>query len=110
MAAPRVTGTAPAHARSAASGRTSWPTGWPATARYAAIAALAALPVAALAAVGWALRLSTLTRFVSDTILVGFKAGAGISVAVTQLPGAFRVAGGGDHFFERLGAHAPGAA
>src|SRR5512144_2479640 len=53
--------------------------------RFARIAALVALLVAVLAAVAWALRLSTLTSFVSDTILVGFKAGAGISIAVTQL-------------------------
>src|SRR5262249_33988927 len=70
--------------------------------RFAQVASLVALLVAALAAVGWALRLSTLTSFVSDTILLGFKAGAGISIAVTQLPSALGVRGGGDHFFERL--------
>jgi len=71
-------------------------------ARAAQIAALVALLVAALATIAWALRLSTLTSFVSDTILVGFKAGAGLSIAVTQLPGAVGVAGGGDGFFGRL--------
>jgi len=70
--------------------------------RFAEIASLTALLVAALAATAWALRLSTLTSFVSDTILVGFKAGAGISIAMTQLPSAFGVPGGGDHFFERV--------
>ncbi len=70
--------------------------------RFAQIASLAALMVAALAMVAWALRLSTLTSFVSDTILVGFKAGAGISIAVTQIPSALGIAGGGDHFFERI--------
>src|SRR5206468_6690797 len=39
--------------------------------RFAEIASLTALLVAALAATAWALRLSTLTSFVSDTILVG---------------------------------------
>ena len=71
-------------------------------ARYAAVAALVALLVAVLAVVAWALRLSTLTSFVSDTILVGFKAGAGLSIAMTQLPSALGIAGGGDHFFERV--------
>ena len=71
-------------------------------ARFAQIAALVALLVAALAFVGWLLRLSTLTSFVSDTILLGFKAGAGISIAVTQLPSAFGVPGGGEHFFGRI--------
>jgi len=70
--------------------------------RLASVASLVALLVAVLAAVAWALRLSTLTSFVSDTILVGFKAGAGISIAVTQLPSAFGVPGGGDHFLERV--------
>jgi high affinity sulfate transporter 1 len=70
--------------------------------RFAQVASLVALLVAALAVVAWVLRLSTLTSFVSDTILVGFKAGAGISIAVTQIPSALGVAGGGDHFFERI--------
>ncbi len=71
-------------------------------ARWAAIAALVALLVSLLALVAWALRLSTLTSFVSDTILVGFKAGAGISIAATQLPSALGIPGGGDHFLGRL--------
>jgi SulP family sulfate permease len=70
--------------------------------RFAEIAALVAFLVAALAILAWALRLSTLTSFVSDTILLGFKAGAGLSIAMTQLPSAFGVPGGGDHFFERI--------
>jgi high affinity sulfate transporter 1 len=70
--------------------------------RYAQIASLVALLVAGLALVAFALRLSTLTSFISDTILVGFKAGAGLSIATTQLPNALGVAGGGDHFVERL--------
>jgi high affinity sulfate transporter 1 len=72
--------------------------------RYAQVAALVALLVAALAVVAWAFRLSTLTSFVSDTILVGFKAGAGLSIAMTQLPSALGVPGGGDHFFGRIAA------
>jgi high affinity sulfate transporter 1 len=69
--------------------------------RFASVASLVGLLVAALAVLAWALRLSTLTSFVSDTILVGFKAGAGLSIAMTQLPSALGVAGGGDHFFAR---------
>jgi sulfate permease, SulP family len=69
--------------------------------RFAEIAALVAFLVAALAVLAWVLRLSTLTSFVSDTILLGFKAGAGLSIALTQLPSAFGVPGGGDHFLER---------
>jgi high affinity sulfate transporter 1 len=70
--------------------------------RLAQIASLVAVLVAVLAVTAWALRLSTLTSFVSDTILLGFKAGAGLSIAVTQLPSALGVPGGGDHFFGRI--------
>ena len=44
-------------------------------ARWAAIASLTALVVAALSALAWLLRLSGLVNFISETILVGFKAG-----------------------------------
>ena len=73
-------------------------------ARYAAVASLTALLVAALSALAWMLRLSTLTNFISETILVGFKAGAALSIAATQLPALFGVPGGGSGFFTRLAA------
>jgi high affinity sulfate transporter 1 len=72
-------------------------------ARWAGIAALAALLMAVLAALAWLLRLSGLVNFISETILVGFKAGAALTIAMTQLPKLFGVPGGGDQFFERLG-------
>jgi high affinity sulfate transporter 1 len=71
-------------------------------ARYAAIASLAAFTIAALCVIAWALRLSVLVKLISDSILVGFKAGAGITIAVTQLPALFGVAGGGHNVIERL--------
>src|SRR5262249_44688940 len=40
-------------------------------------------------------------KLISDSILVGFKAGAGLTIAMTQLPSLFGVAGGGHNFFER---------
>ena len=40
--------------------------------------------------------------FISETILVGFKAGAALSIAMTQLPKLFGVKGGGENFFERV--------
>jgi high affinity sulfate transporter 1 len=70
-------------------------------ARWAAIAALAALVVAVFGALAWLLRLSGLVSFISGTILTGFKAGAALTIAMTQLPKLFGVSGGGDHFFER---------
>lgn len=71
-------------------------------ARVASIASLTALVVAVLGALAWLLRLSSLVSFISETILTGFKAGAAITIALTQLPKLFGVPAGGDHFFERV--------
>src|SRR6201988_1780832 len=43
-----------------------------------------------------------LVRLIIDTILVGFKAGAGLTIIMTQLPSLFGVAGGGRNFFSRV--------
>ncbi len=70
--------------------------------RYVQIASLAAFTVAGLCLLAWLFRLSVLARLISDSILVGFKIGAGFIIAVTQLPSLFGVAGGGHNFFERI--------
>jgi sulfate permease, SulP family len=70
-------------------------------ARYAQIASLAAFAVALLCLISWLFRLSMLVRLISDSILTGFKAGAGLTIMMTQLPSLFGVAGGGHNFFER---------
>ena len=69
---------------------------------YGQIATLAGFVVAALSVLAWILRLSTLTSFISETILLGFKAGAALSIAATQLPALFGVPGGGANFFVRV--------
>src|SRR5689334_10786221 len=69
--------------------------------RYAEIASLVAVAVAVLCAIAWLFKLSVLVRLVSDSILVGFKAGAGLTIIMTQLPSLFGVAGGGHNFFDR---------
>jgi sulfate permease, SulP family len=69
--------------------------------RYAQIASLAAFTVATLCLVAWTLRLSVVVRLISDSTLVGFKAGAGLAIAITQLPSLMGVSGGGTNFFER---------
>ena len=71
-------------------------------ARWADIAALTALVFAGMCIVAWILRLSTLVNFISETILLGFKAGAALTIAMTQLPKLFGVPGGGEFFFERI--------
>lgn len=70
--------------------------------RYVQIASLAAFMVAGLCLLAWLLRLSVLVRLISDSILVGFKIGAGLTIAMTQLPSLFGVTGGGHNFFERV--------
>jgi sulfate permease, SulP family len=69
--------------------------------RYAQIASLTAFAVAALCLLAWLFRLSALVQLISDSILVGFKAGAGLTIAMTQLPSLIGVAGGGHNFIER---------
>src|SRR6476660_868411 len=69
--------------------------------RYAQIASLAACAVAVLCFIAWLFKLSVLVRVVSDSILVGFKAGAGLTIIMSQLPSLLGVAGGGHNFFDR---------
>ena len=70
--------------------------------RQAALASLTALIVAGVFALAWLLRLSALVSFISESILTGFKAGAALVIATTQLPKLFGVKGGGGDFFERI--------
>jgi high affinity sulfate transporter 1 len=70
--------------------------------RWADIASLTALVFAVLAILAYLLRLSGIINFISETVLVGFKAGACLTIGLTQLPKLFGVPGGGEHFFERL--------
>ena len=70
--------------------------------RFAQIAALVALVFAAISFLAWLFKLSSLVNFISETILLGFKAGAAVTIAMTQLPKLFGVPGGGDDFAERV--------
>jgi high affinity sulfate transporter 1 len=69
---------------------------------YAAIASATAGLVAVIYFLAWLFRLSAFVNFISETILLGFKAGAALSIAATQLPKLFGLPGGGDHFFQRI--------
>src|SRR5262245_23848948 len=70
--------------------------------RYVQIASLTAFTVAGLCFLAWLLRLSALVKLISNSILIGFRAGAGLTIAMTQLPSLLGVAGGGHNFFERV--------
>jgi high affinity sulfate transporter 1 len=71
-------------------------------ARLASLAALTALVTAAMGILGWMLRFSQMVNFISETVLLGFKAGAALSIAVTQLPKLFGVPAEGHDFFTRF--------
>jgi len=70
--------------------------------RYAHIATDAAICVGLFCIIGWAFRLSVLVKLISDSVLTGFKAGAGLTIAITQLPALLGVPGGGHSVAERL--------
>src|SRR5882757_76494 len=60
--------------------------------RFAQIVSLSACAVALLCLIAWLFKLSILVRLVSDSILVGFKAGAGLTIIMSQLPSLNAVA------------------
>lgn len=61
-----------------------------------------ALLVAGLFLIAYLVRLSSLVNFISDTILTGFKAGAALVIASTQLPLLFGLEIHADNFAERI--------
>ncbi|OGU17679.1 MAG: DNA repair protein [Geobacteraceae bacterium GWC2_53_11] len=69
---------------------------------YAAIAAMTAGMVASMCLLAWIMKLSSFVNFISESILLGFKAGAALSIASMQLPKLFGVTSSGNSFFERL--------
>ncbi len=70
--------------------------------RWAEIAGLTALVVAVICFIAYFFKLSSIVNFISDSILLGFKAGAALSIMATQLPKLFGVEGGGSNFFTRI--------
>jgi SulP family sulfate permease len=54
--------------------------------RFAALASCTALLVAMLALGAWLLRAGSLVTFISETVLLGFKAGVALTLASTQIP------------------------
>jgi sulfate permease, SulP family len=70
--------------------------------RWADIASLTALVFSVMALLSYILRLSGIINFISETVLVGFKAGAAITIGLTQLPKLFGIKGGGENFLDRI--------
>jgi SulP family sulfate permease len=70
--------------------------------RWIDLASLSAMIFAILSVLAYIVRLSSIINFISETVLVGFKAGAAITIGLTQLPKLFGIPGGGESFFGRL--------
>ncbi len=70
--------------------------------RWIELVALTALIVALLCFIAFIFKLSSLVNFISESILIGFKAGAALSIISTQLPKFFSVEAGGRNFIERI--------
>jgi high affinity sulfate transporter 1 len=70
--------------------------------RWGAIASLTALTIFIFCVISYFLRLSSLVSFISEDVLLGFKAGAALLIMATQLPKLFGINSGGDNFFGRM--------
>jgi SulP family sulfate permease len=73
--------------------------------RFQALATCTALLVAATAFLAWVVRAGAVVKFISETVLIGFKSGVALYLASTQLPKlfGFQAAHGGG-FWERMSA------
>lgn len=71
--------------------------------RWAEIASLTALVMSLMSMLAFLLHLNSIVNFISESVLLGFKAGAAITIALTQLPKLLGIQGGGNGFFERAG-------
>ena len=69
------------------------------TVRHIHLAATVAVLAGFVGIIAWTLRLGTIANFVSETVLSGFKLGAGLVIASTQLPKLFGISSGGSNFF-----------
>jgi SulP family sulfate permease len=70
--------------------------------RWIQLASLTAFLLAAISVLAYLFRLSSIINFISETVLLGFKAGAAIAIALTQLPKIFDVKGGGISSLDRF--------
>jgi SulP family sulfate permease len=72
------------------------------TLRQTHLAAAVAVLAGFIGIIAWILRLGNIVNFVSETVLSGFKVGAGLVIASTQLPKLFGITSGGSNFFSRM--------
>lgn len=72
--------------------------------RHASLAAAAAVMVAALALIARLFRAGAIINFISESVLIGFKCGVAMHLAISQLPKLCGFHGSHGDFWERLGA------
>jgi high affinity sulfate transporter 1 len=72
-------------------------------AKWLTMASLTALGVGLISILAYIIKLNSLVNFISETVLLGFKAGAALSIASTVLPDLLGIPSGGHNFFERIG-------
>lgn len=70
--------------------------------RWIELSSLTAIIFSVMSILAYLLRLSSVINFISESVLMGFKAGAAIAIAVSQLPKLFGVSGGGEGTIGRL--------
>ena len=70
--------------------------------RWAEIASLTALLMGIMSLGAYFLKLSSIISFISESVLLGFKAGAALTILLTQLPKLFGIPGGGTGFSGRI--------
>jgi len=71
--------------------------------RFAALAAGTSLLVGVLALLAWLVRAGSIVDFISETVMIGFKAGIALVLASTQLPKLCGFKGTHGDFWERMG-------
>ncbi len=70
--------------------------------RHAVLAACTAVLVAMFALVSWLMKAGVVVSFVSETVMIGFKAGVALHLSISQLPKIFGFKGGHGDFWDRL--------
>jgi len=70
--------------------------------KWMTMASLTALGVGLIAIVAYLIKLNSLVNFIGETTLLGFKAGAALSIASTVLPDLLGIEGGGHNFITRI--------
>src|SRR3954466_1390528 len=70
--------------------------------RFAALASCTALLVAAAAFLAWVFRAGAIVKFISETVMTGFKAGVALQLISTQLPKFCGFKGAHGNFWERM--------